>query len=324
MELQHHEIDRFRGALLGLACGDALGVSNQFSEPGSFEPITDMVGGGPFDLQAGEWTDDTSMALCLGHSLLISDGFDALDQMTRYCDWWQNGYQSCTGRCVDIGETTLDALQRFKQTSYPFTGPVTCCTGGNSSIMHLAPVAMFYSQHTMTAVHYCGESSRATHGNNKCVDASKLLGLYLFRALTGANKGAVLAPAPEGMIGNVAVDDLATGSYKMKERDMIRGTGYVIDSLEAALWCFWHTDNFHDAVLMAANLGDDASTTASVCGQLAGAYYGESEIPRHWVDKLAWAEDIRLLSEELYQVSHQQSEEIGSGNVVVLAGRRPR
>jgi ADP-ribosyl-[dinitrogen reductase] hydrolase len=323
MELQNHERDRFHGAVLGLACGDALGSSNQYLEPGSFEPVTDMVGGGPYQLKPGYWTDDTSMALCLGHSLLVSHGFDAHDQMDRYCDWMRTGYQSCTGGCFDISDTALEALQRYQQTRYPFSGSNTCCSAGNGSIMRLAPVVMFYSGHLTSALHYCGESSRTTHGNSKCIDASKLLGLYLYRALNGANKGAVLAPTPEGLLSNVAVDDLATGGYIHKHADMIRGTEYVIDCLEAALWCFWHTDSFSDAVLMAANLGDDADTTAAVCGQLAGAFYGASAIPRSWLDKLAWAEDIRVLGDELYLASHHPEEEISHfSNVVAIEQAR--
>ena len=119
--------DRFRGCLLGLAAGDALGTTLEFEQPGTFHPINAMVGGGPFDLEPGQWTDDTSMALCLATSLIETDGFDPLDQMQRYLRWWRKGYLSSTGSCfensvhwvldVAFGEdTTCDALSRFEDT----------------------------------------------------------------------------------------------------------------------------------------------------------------------------------------------------------------
>ena len=102
--------DRYHGALLGLAAGDALGTTLEFRSPGTFGPLTDMVGGGPFALAPGQWTDDTSMALCLGESLVRCHGFDPKDQMERYCRWWQDGYLSATGECFDIGMTVSRAL----------------------------------------------------------------------------------------------------------------------------------------------------------------------------------------------------------------------
>jgi ADP-ribosyl-[dinitrogen reductase] hydrolase len=104
--------ERFRGCLLGLAVGDAVGTTLEFKRPGSFTPVTDMVGGGPFRLQAGQWTDDTSMALCLAESLIECKGFNAHDQMKRYVRWYRQGHLSSTGRCFDIGNTTRTALQR--------------------------------------------------------------------------------------------------------------------------------------------------------------------------------------------------------------------
>ena len=101
--------DRYRGALLGLAVGDALGTTLEFKRPGSFAPITDMVGGGPFGLKPGQWTDDTSMALCLAESLVECRGFDPVDQLRRYCRWYREGHLSSTGRCFDIGNTTRAA-----------------------------------------------------------------------------------------------------------------------------------------------------------------------------------------------------------------------
>lgn len=135
-------VSRARGCLLGLACGDAVGTSVEFSLPGSFEPLTDMVGGGPFQLAPGQWTDDTSMALCLAHSLIERSGFDARDQMNRYINWWQWGYCSATGDCFDIGMTVAASLQRYQATGEPLAGSVEPCTAGNGALMRLAPVVM--------------------------------------------------------------------------------------------------------------------------------------------------------------------------------------
>jgi len=114
--------ERYRGALVGLAVGDALGTTLEFKRPGTFAPITDMVGGGPFGMKPGQWTDDTSMALCLAENLIECRGFDPVDQLTRYCRGYREGHLSSTGRCFDIGNTTRTALERFEETGEPFSG----------------------------------------------------------------------------------------------------------------------------------------------------------------------------------------------------------
>ena len=137
---------RYQGCLLGLAVGDALGTTLEFKKPGSFKPIIDLTGGGPFSLEAGQWTDDTSMALCLAESLLICQGFDPADQMERYLRWYREGYMSSTGSCFDIGNTTRAALTSFEGTGEPFSGPTHPWSAGNGSIMRLAPVVMYFAQ----------------------------------------------------------------------------------------------------------------------------------------------------------------------------------
>ena len=147
---------RMRGCLLGLAAGDAVGTSVEFARRGSFTPLTDMIGGGPFHLKPGQWTDDTSMALCLASSLVERRGFDARDQMERYWDWYRNGTFSSTGRCFDIGATTQQALQRYKETGEPFSGSTDPYSAGNGSIMRLAPVAMAYYPDRDVDLALCG------------------------------------------------------------------------------------------------------------------------------------------------------------------------
>jgi ADP-ribosyl-[dinitrogen reductase] hydrolase len=292
------QVDRYRGALLGLAAGDAVGTALEFQPPGSFEPIADMVGGGPFDLEPGQWTDDTSMALCLAASLVHCRGFDARDQMNRYCNWSSCGYMSSHGRCFDIGNTVSEALRRYELTDDPFAGSTDPQSAGNGSLMRLAPVVLFYHPDTEAIVKYAGESSRTTHGAQEAIDACKIFAQILASALDGNAKSEVLSAATESS-SSERLNAIASGEYHQRSAGQIRGTGYVVDCLEAALWCFARADNFSDAILAAANLGDDADTTAAVCGQIAGAYYGLSGIPETWIDRLVHREEILSLADGL-------------------------
>jgi ADP-ribosyl-[dinitrogen reductase] hydrolase len=290
--------NRFRGCLLGLAVGDAVGTTVEFAPRGSFPPVTDMVGGGPFHLQAGQWTDDTSMALCLATSLVTKNGFDPADQMDRYWLWSTDGYLSSTGRCFDIGNTVSEALHRYHRTGDPFSGSLAPDKAGNGSLMRLAPVPMFYFPDLERMVHFAGESSRTTHGAPECLEACQLFADMLFRAFSGSSKNEILFNTILE-ISSPKIRDIARGAYSQKPVDQIRGTGYVVDALEAALWCFFHTDTFESAILQAANLGDDADTTAAICGQIAGAYYGESGIPVRWLERLFMLAEIAGLADKL-------------------------
>lgn len=291
--------ERFRGCLLGLAAGDAVGTTVEFQQRGSFPPVTDMVGGGPFNLEPGQWTDDTSMALCLATSLVEMGGFDPADQMSRYYNWYENGYLSSTGTCFDIGNTVSQALQQYKISGNPFSGSTHPRSAGNGCLMRLAPVPMFYYPDRDRVLHFSGESSRTTHGAAECVDASRLFGEMLFRALAGSSKTDILFDRDLEIVFAPSIQAIAAGAYRDTTIDEVRGTGYVVDSLEAALWCFWTTDTYEQAILAAANLGDDADTTAAICGQIAGAYYGESGIPTHWLKQLTMRDEIAELADRL-------------------------
>ena len=297
------DLDRYLGCLLGLAAGDALGTTLEFKSPGTFEPITDMVGGGPFQLEAGQWTDDTSLALCLAESLIECGGFDARDQMERYVRWWREGHLSPTGHCFDIGGTVSTALGKFLSYGDPYAGSTHPHSAGNGSLMRLAPVPMCYAADSGQAIERSSESSRTTHGAPTCIDACRYMGALIVGALTGASRDELLSEryAPPGADGVwereplcEEIDAIADGSFKEKDPPDIRGKGYVVDSLEAALWAFHHSDSFEDGALAAVNLGDDADTTGAVYGQLAGAFYGVSRIPERWLVKLA----MRALIEE--------------------------
>jgi ADP-ribosyl-[dinitrogen reductase] hydrolase len=291
--------ERFRGCLLGLAVGDAVGTSVEFRQRGTFEPLTDMVGGGPFSLRPGQWTDDTSMALCLATSLVEQNRFDPADQMSRYCRWADHGYLSSTGTCFDIGTTTVRSLRRYQRDGNPYAGSPDPALAGNGCIMRLAPIPMYFCPHLEAVERFAADSSRTTHGAEECVDACRLFARIVCRALLGRSKDAVLLGDANSFSAGKNVTAIARGSYRNKEASDIHGSGYVVHSLEAALWVFGRTHNFADAILMAANLGEDADTTAAVCGQLAGAYYGESAIPSHWLERLALRSEITQLADLL-------------------------
>ena len=310
--------DRYRGALLGLAVGDALGTTLEFRPPGSFEPLADMVGGGPFGLAPGQWTDDTSMALCLAESLIECGGFDPEDQMRRYLRWYREGHLSSTGSCFDIGNTVRAALRRFELRGDPFAGETDPGYGGNGSLMRLAPVPLAFAADPPEAVRLAGEMSRTTHGAPEPVDACRYYAGLILGALRGEPKSRLLEPRYSPVPGlwdaeplTPRVDAVAAGSYKHKQPPEICGTGYVVQALEAALWAFWTTDSFEAGALAAVNLGDDADTTGAIYGQLAGAYYGVGGIPRHWRDRIARPEEILGLADGLLKVAESSGSEPG-------------
>jgi ADP-ribosylglycohydrolase len=287
-------VDRYRGALLGLATGDAVGTTLEFRRPGTFEPITDMIGGGPFHLEPGQWTDDTSMALCLAESLLELNAFDPVDQLQRYIRWHRHGYHSSTGRCFDIGNTVRAALERFERTGEPWCGSTDPETAGNGSLMRLAPIPLFFADDPEQAITRAADSSRTTHGAEEAVDACRYYCGLISGALQGAAKDDLLAPQFTPVRGlwqrqplAPAIDAIARGSFRHKAPPAIRGTGYVVQSMEAALWAFANSSSFREGALLAVNLGDDADTTGAIYGQLAGAYYEADAIPAEWRARLA-------------------------------------
>ena len=298
---------RYEGCLVGLAVGDAVGTTLEFKTPGTFEPLDDMVGGGPYRLQPGQWTDDTSMALCLAESLVTCEGFNAGHQMDLYVRWWREGYLSSTGRCFDIGNTVKDALKRYQQTEFAMMGSTDPMSAGNGSLMRLAPVAMFFATDPELAIRLCGESSRTTHGARTCIDACRYFGGLIVGALRGATKEELLSEryCPVGGLWERAplcseIDEIATGSFKRLEPPDIVGSGYVVKSLEAALWAFYRSETFEGGCLRAANLGNDADTTAAIYGQIAGAFYGMDGIPSGWREKLADSELISNFASSLH------------------------
>ena len=226
------------------------------------------------------------------------------DQASRYLAWWRKGEYSVNGRCFDIGITTQRALARFEKTGDArISGDTSERASGNGSIMRLAPVPIRYADlfpaDLEQLVAYLIESSLATHASPQCLSACAYMGLIVCGLIHGPDRREVLDAQWERFVQlkqfhalHPEVDTVAAGSFRQKQPPEIAGSGYVVKSLEAALWAFHDAKDFQEAVLRAVNLGDDADTTGAVCGQLAGAYWGESGIPRQWREDLARPEMI--------------------------------
>ncbi|MEB3188331.1 MAG: ADP-ribosylglycohydrolase family protein [bacterium] len=311
--MSNETLIRYLGSLLGLAVGDALGTTNEFMAPGSFEPITDMTGGGPFGLKPGEWTDDTTMAMCIAESLVTQERYDAHHQMTVMMRWYQRGYRSVKGFCFDIGQTVRLALRQFELTGDPYAGSTAPATAGNGSLVRMAPIVMAFASHPSRAIALAADHSRTTHAAPVVVDACRYFAGLLVGALRGASREELLArggyqPVP-GMFErdplHPAVQAVVAGSFLDREPPEIKALSAAASSLEAALWAFHRSSSFAEGALLAANLGDDADSVAAIYGQLAGAYYGRDGIPSTWREMLVGREDIEGLAAALFEVSHK-------------------
>lgn len=301
------QLDRSLGCFLGLAVGDAVGTTVEFLPRGSFAPVTDMVGGGPFRLRAGQWTDDTSMALCLAESLLADPGLDELDLMRRFRRWKEQGENSATGHCFDIGITTRAALDRFARTGNPIAGDTAPEAAGNGSIMRLAPVAVRHWPDPARARDLAERQSRSTHGAAESVAACALLADILCRAIAEGPAAAFPAEGNPVRGWPPRIQAIAQGSWRGLRMSQLRSSGYVVHTLTAALWCATTAPDFERAVLMAANLGEDADTVAAVTGQIAGAMHGASGIPPQWLSRLHDGARLHALGAALHAGAMQEA-----------------
>jgi ADP-ribosyl-[dinitrogen reductase] hydrolase len=292
--------DRAMGALVGLAVGDAVGTTLEFTPKPDEPVITTMIGRGPFDLRPGEWTDDTAMALALADSLLANADLDPSDLMGRFVDWWRNGAYSCTGDCFDIGIQTSSALRRFEASGKALAGDTRPEASGNGALMRLAPIAVRHWRDRDRLAATAELQTRTTHGSPETLEASDIFATLLADAIAGQPLDAIM---------NSDAARRIKGEWRGANRDAIRGTGYVVDALRAAVWAVSRTTTFRSAILLAANLGEDADTTAAITGQLAGALYGweglggGGGIPGEWLNCLAWGDRIEDTAARLFDES---------------------
>jgi len=302
-------LHRYKGAMIGLAIGDALGAPLEFLQRDTFSPVTWYCMGGEFDLAIGEYTDDSAMALCLAQSLIDSQGMDQKDQLRKYLLWYEKGYMSATGVRKDCGITIAKALSHFKREGCSECGDRKFHQGaGNGSLMRIAPVALFYAADVKLAMQMAEKSSYTTHGLRICADACRVYTGLIVGALQGVQKEELLSESYFKHLCEVdakysydpLIKRVMQGSYKTKSREDIRSSGYVVDTLEAALWAFHNSKGFNEGVLMAVNLGDDADTVGAVYGQLSGAYYGIDGIEKSLRENVCKSEIIESVAEELF------------------------
>ena len=296
-------LSRARGALVGLAVGDAVGTKNEFKVAGTFKPITDMVGGGPFLLKPGQWTDDTSMALCLADSLLAKGHYDSFDVMERYQRWFSKGYRSSTDRCFDIGGQVRAALFDFEHEQRVPVTAERSNRAGNGAIMRLAPVVIagFEHREIREIVVTAGLSARETHYSVEAEAATEVFAALLVGALLGwapehiINVGwASTGPAFDEMAARVISTDPAKRAAWEKDT-----SGYIVHGLRLAVHGLLDFPSFKDATLAIANMGGDSDTNAAIYGQLGGAYFGVEAIPASWRSTLYQGEEIDELARAL-------------------------
>lgn len=324
-------LDRIYGSLFGLLVCDSLGAAVESQSPDSFEPVTTLRGGGKFQLKSGQFTDDGSMALCLAIALLgdpmhTSTFHSSTVQMNLYRRWYETGYLSSTGECFDIGMTVRHALNKFvsdfdqtdtnKLTDFQaYYGNTSNNASGNGSLMRLAPVPLLFCHHPLRAMSEAVNSSKTTHGSQLCLDCCRMYTALIIGCLEGTTKEQLLNAdqiyVPTGLPHDYwtnttvlpldpSVAAVMMGSYKHRNPPQIKASGFVIETMEAALWAFYHTNSFEEGALKAVNLGNDADTVGAVYGMLAGAYYGINAIPRDWREQCSFQGLVQTIADEIF------------------------
>ena len=289
---------RFLGALVGLAIGDAVAAATQYRRPGSFTPVGDLLGGGPFDLPRGGWSDDTAMALCLADSLLERNGFDARDQMERYRRWQQQGYLSATGQCVGITASTAKAIAMAQWRRQALFGSHDPSQQDPEPLSRVAAAVLFFFATSGEAINQATEAARTTCQAPAVLDACRALARALYAALTGQPKATVLERAALAVpAGTASATSASAGGAGPAGAPRVGSSAPA--ALAAAVEAFGATDNFRDAILYAVNLGGDSDVVAAVCGQLAGAYYSVKAIPTSWYNGLMQKELITGYADRL-------------------------
>ncbi|MDR5868157.1 ADP-ribosylglycohydrolase family protein [Halomonas koreensis] len=300
-------IERARGGMLALACGDALANGVEFMPRGGYPAITDLHGK-PRGLPVGQWSDDTGLALCLGESLVACQAFDPVDQMRRYRGFYERGEGWPHAVPLIAGNTLARALADFTATGNPYSGPTHALAAGNGGLMRLLPVVLASHRAPERCRQWCRDATRTTHGAGECLEASDLLGRILSALLEGRELAHALGVGADIPWASERIARLAQGAYLDKPLDGIKASGYVVDTLEAALWCVARHDGLEAPLLAAANLGDDCDTVAAVAGQIAGCAHGERAIPGQWRETLIQAERLTDLAEALLVLSASDKE----------------
>ncbi|KAL3457920.1 putative ADP-ribosylglycohydrolase [Aspergillus heterothallicus] len=319
---------RIKGSIFGVAVVDALGGPVEFQPRGSFDPVTDFQHNDTFDVPPGTWTDDTSMTLCLAQALIDSKGeFIPQAAIRNYIKWWQNGYLSATNECFDIGSGTIKALtiwlryfdrsRRLKEDDpqgheggqpeidKALRREQFC---GNGSLMRVTPIALVYYRNMSEALANAAAASDVTHPYPTCAEACTLYTGLLVLALHGTSKASLAthladAPIKDPKLQARLSQYRSLADWVSQDEDNIKSSGFVVSTLEAALWAFFSTGSFQEGALRAVNLGWDADTVGAVYGGLAGAFYGIEQIPTAWVEGLMRGDVVGGVAEGLVRLA---------------------
>ena len=290
-----------RGAIFGHVIGDALGVPVEFVPRQKLQnhPVSDMAGGGNRGYPAGTWSDDSSMTLCALDSLIQCNGYDGTDMMGRFAKWAQDGYMTSIGRAFGIGRTTFAAICRFRRGERsPVYGGKSEKDNGNGSLMRILPVVLFNffckaNESDEQKLETVYQASQLTHAHLR---AQVACGIYSFIAeelLHEPAKSSILLGIEKSLEfyqdhgEYLHFSRLFSEDFSSLPVEEIRSGGYVVDTLEAAVWCLMNSGTYKDCVLKAINLGGDADTIAAIAGGLAGILYGEAALPEMWLTQLA-------------------------------------
>ncbi|WP_276258229.1 ADP-ribosylglycohydrolase family protein [Haloglomus litoreum] len=300
--------DRAAGALLGLACGDALGRPVEFETPASIQAehgrVTEMLGHGTHGQPAGTVTDDTEMALCIARSLVARDGFDPDDVAERFVAWLDAGP-------FDVGLMTRDAIDELRDGTPPGEAGQAVwerrsegSNAGNGSLMRCAPHALAYHLDGRL-VEVSRESSAITHADPRCAWGCAALNIVLSGLVAGDDP----ALAANGVVLSInegdAVREVVAGIKRAVEGDGgpdpedLSASGYVLDTLETGLYHGLTAPDAETAIVRAVNMGDDADTVGAVTGAVAGARFGASALPERWLEAIDEADELRSLAGEL-------------------------
>jgi ADP-ribosylglycohydrolase len=316
-----HERNFEKDALLGLAVGDALGVPVEFVARDILlqDPVTGMCGHGTHNQPPGAWSDDTSLTLCLGE--MLADGYNLNSLAGKFVNWKEYGYQTAHGYVFDIGITTAGAIHELvKGTPPELAGYDDERSNGNGSLMRILPLVFFIKDMPVAErFNYTKQVSSVTHRHIRSVIACFIYLEYARQVMHGSSKEqaykAMQLLVNSFLAGNqicsrdelnkfhrildIPVDNYDVASLWQLSEEEIYSEGYVINTLEASLWCILHTSSYREAVLKAVNLGKDTDTTAAVTGGIAGLLYGWETIPGEWLEVLAKREDIIELAGRL-------------------------
>ncbi|MEQ7874331.1 ADP-ribosylglycohydrolase family protein [Sphingomonas sp. ASV193] len=304
------QIDRARGMLLGLAVGEAVGVTRSGQARGTFAAITDLVGGGPFNLRPGQWAGDTAMALALGDGLASREPFDEAAFLERLvgwseqgaCGWSEQGAFGWIGACFALDAAVNRALTYFAEAGKPQTE--VSQSGGNASLARTASAALRCWNDPLARNEIAVRQCTVTHANPIVVSACLAMADIVAEAIAGEPRAKVLGKRT--VSSTMSDRGMTVSQWHHCSVDEVSGEDDAAGSLEAALWAVGTSGTFEQAVLKAANLGGDAGSTAAIAGAIAGALYGKSSIPSRWLERLASSDRIEPLADALFELGRSE------------------